>query len=435
MKITHLRLSQFRNFAMQEVQLRPRLNFFLGANGQGKTNLLEAVYMLSRGESFRSSQHEHFLRTLSANSGVNGGAPIQAPRARISATVESKFASSPSSAGPTIKQQITLDFADGRRSVTCDGKRTGFSTLSAHIPVVLFSPESLASIKEGPDQRRELIDSVLATRSEGDSKLLREFQKVLRSRNVLLKQIANGDTRSTTKASLESLTTVFLLLATQVTDARLRALAQIEPEWKKSVAQIFRPDELTSSTGSKKIEPANVAFRYEISGNDAIGWNADQIFDALSNRLKELHPRELALGASLVGPHKHDLRFFFAENDSRFYCSQGQQRALILAFKIAQISVHQTTLGRYPILLLDDVMSELDATKRSRLMEYLEETTAQVLITATDLIWSRQFPAERNAVFAVENGNVTVAAQGAIRAVGSDDFKKSSADPLEDAAT
>lgn len=422
MKLTHLRLSQFRNFAMQEVKLQSRLNFFLGANGQGKTNLLEAVYMLSRGESFRSGQQEHFLRMSPE---VNG--PI-ASRARVAATLESEFS----------KQQIVLDFADGRRSVTCDGKRTGFSTMSAQIPVVLFSPESLASIKEGPDQRRELIDSVLATRSERDSKLLREFAKVLRSRNVLLRQIANGDTRQTTRGSLESLTTVFLLLATQVTDARLRAFEQIEPEWQKSVAQIFlntRPAGASISSRHENLEPANVKFRYEISGNDAMGWTPDQIFDAFSKRLEQLGPRELELGASLVGPHKHDLRFFFSENDSRFYCSQGQQRALILAFKIAQISVHHSTLGRYPILLLDDVMSELDAAKRSRLMEYLEETTAQVLITATDLIWSRQFPEERNAVFAVENGNVTVAAQSAVGAVGSNDFSKSSADPLEDAAT
>lgn len=404
MKLTHLRLSQFRNFAMQEVSLRPRLNFFLGANGQGKTNLLEAVFMLSRGESFRSGQHEHFLKDESS-------------RARVAAAVESEVG----------RSQLVLDFSEGRTSASYDGKRTGFSTLSAQIPVVLFSPESLASIKEGPDQRRELIDSVLATRSERDSKLLREFSKVLRSRNVLLKQISKGDTRQTTRGSLDSLTTVFLLLATQVTEARLRALREIEPEWKKSVAQIFLSR-----------EPANVEIQYEISGHDAMRWNADQIFDAFSKRLEELHTRELQLGASLVGPHKHDLRFLFSKNDSRFYCSQGQQRALILAFKIAQISVHHMVLGRYPILLLDDVMSELDAAKRNRLMEYLEETTAQVLITATDLIWSRQFPEERNAVFAVENGNVTVAAQGAIRAVGSDDFSKtsrSSADPLEDAAT
>ncbi len=398
MKLTYLRLSQFRNFAMQEVSLRPRLNFFLGANGQGKTNLLEAVFMLSRGESFRSGQHEHFLKDDQS-------------RARVAAVVESEVG----------RSQLVLDFSEGRTSASYDGKRTGFSTLSAQIPVVLFSPESLASIKEGPDERRSLIDSVLATRSERDSKLLREFAKVLRSRNVLLKQIAKGDSRQSTRDSLDSLTTVFLLLATQVTEARLKALREIEPEWKKSVAQIF----LSPDHTAEKIEPANVEFRYEISGHDAMRWNADQIFDAFSKRLQELNSRELQLGASLVGPHKHDLRFLFSENDSRFYCSQGQQRALILAFKIAQISVHHSILGRYPILLLDDVMSELDATKRNRLMEYLEETTAQVLITATDLIWSRQFPVERNAVFAVQNGNVTVAAQGAIRAVGPDEFSNS----------
>ncbi|CAN5383783.1 DNA replication/repair protein RecF [soil metagenome] len=420
MKLTHLRLSQFRNFAMQEVSLRPRLNFFLGANGQGKTNLLEAVYMLSRGESFRSGQHEHFLKD-------------QAPRARVAAVVDSEIG----------RSNLVMDFAEGRTAATYDGKRTGFSTLSAQIPVVLFSPESLASIKEGPDQRRELIDSVLATRSERDSKLLREFAKILRSRNILLKQIAKGDSRQSTRDSLESLTTVFLLLATQVTETRLRILEQLEPEWKKSVAQIFVTDRKPSAMSEKQADAnllaknqlANVHFRYEISGNDAMGWSADQIFDAFSKRLEQLGPRELQLGASLVGPHKHDLRFFFDQNDSRFYCSQGQQRALILAFKIAQISVHHTTLGRYPILLLDDVMSELDAAKRSRLMEYLEETTAQVLITATDLIWSREFREERNAVFAVENGNVTVATQSAIRAVGLGDFSKSPADPLEDAAT
>ncbi|MDX9732432.1 MAG: DNA replication and repair protein RecF, partial [Bdellovibrionales bacterium] len=203
---------------------------------------------------------------------------------------------------------------------------------------------------------------------------------------------------------LESLTTVYLILATQVTDARLRALEELQPSWRRSVAHIMN------------FESADVGFQYEISGNNAMGWNADQIFDALSQRLRELGPREFESGASLVGPHKHDVRFLFSGNDSRFYCSQGQQRALILAFKIAQIAVHHSKFGNYPILLLDDVMSELDAAKRRQLMEYLEETTAQVLITATDLTWSREFPLERNAVFAVENGRVTVAAEGAIRA-------------------
>ncbi|MDX9732114.1 MAG: DNA replication and repair protein RecF, partial [Bdellovibrionales bacterium] len=142
---------------MQEIALRPRLNFFLGPNGQGKTNLLEAVYMLSRGESFRPAQYAHFINQ-------NANTPLQAAtngRARVSAVVE----------GSAGRANIQLDFSEGRRSVSYEGKRTGFSTLSARIPIVLFSPESLASIKEGPDQRRELIDSVLATRSEKDARL------------------------------------------------------------------------------------------------------------------------------------------------------------------------------------------------------------------------------------------------------------------------
>ncbi|MDZ4083932.1 MAG: AAA family ATPase, partial [Bdellovibrionales bacterium] len=217
MMLSSLRLFQFRNFANQEIPLRPGLCFFVGRNGQGKTNLLESVYMLSRGESFRPAQHDHFLRNADDNQ-------PSSERARVVGGFKT----------PLGKQALTLDFAEGRRSINLDGKRTGFSTTSALFPVVLFSPESLSAIKEGPDQRRQLIDSVLTTRSERDSKLLREFAKTLRARNVLLKQIGGGDTRTTTRDSLESLTTVFLLLATQVTEARLQVLRELAPEMRRS---------------------------------------------------------------------------------------------------------------------------------------------------------------------------------------------------------
>lgn len=414
MMLSSLRLFQFRNFANQEIPLRPGLCFFVGRNGQGKTNLLESVYMLSRGESFRPAQHDHFLQNLEETDSSFS-------RARVVGGFQTSLG----------KQALTLDFAEGRRSINLDGKRTGFSTTSALFPVVLFSPESLAAIKEGPDQRRQLIDSVLTTRSERDSKLLREFAKTLRARNVLLKQIGGGDTRITTRDSLESLTTVFLLLATQVTEARLQVLRELAPEMRRSATRIFSTEPSVSFINSAdhfRAEDLKLKFAYEISGSDALDWTAEQIFNALSQRRTELERREIEYGASLVGPQKHDLRVMFDDNDSRFYCSQGQQRALILAFKIAQINVHHSTLGRYPILLLDDVMSELDADKRSRLMEYLEQTNAQVLITATDLTWSQKFSHERNAVFTVENGSVTLAASSAVRAVGVSNM-------LEDAAT
>ena len=414
MKISKLRLYQFRNFGQQDLELRPGLNFFVGANGQGKTNLIEAVYLLSHGESFRPAHQENFLNHHVVS--ADGGRIL----ARVAASLDSELG----------KRVLQLDFSDRKREASLDKKRTRFSTLSAEFPIVLFSPESLASIKEGPEERRNLIDGVLRTLSEKDATLLSDFTKALRARNALLRQIHEGDRRHSTMASLESLTSLYILLATSVTEARLRVLNGLLPLWQASAIRILTGQSLASPTGTatavanqqKNGESAAGGFdthlemRYEISDQIANDWSCEDIFNAISHRHRELRERELEYGSSLVGPHKHDLRFFFAGQDSRFYCSQGQQRALILAFKIAQISLHHSTTGRYPILLLDDVMSELDAEKRQRLMEYLESINAQVLITATDLTWSREFPEDRNAVFKVENGIVTVAASSAIRA-------------------
>ena len=383
MIISSLRLFRFRNLAQHENEFKPRLNFLVGANGQGKTNLIEAVFLLSRGDSFRPANFENYLFNF------------KAAQARITAKLKSD-------AGD---YKLQIDFADGRRTPHLDGKRTRFSTLSAEFPVVLFSPESLASIKEGPEQRRILIDNVLATLSIRDAKLLTDFHQTLRARNALLRQIADGDNRSTTLQSLESLTSLFLVIGTHVTASRLAVLRQMAPRWQESARHIFGIDDLS------------VSLEYLISDSCANAWSDEQVFNALSQRQSELSRREMEYGGSLVGPHKHDLRILFSGNDSRFSCSQGQQRALILAFKIAQIDLHHSVTGRYPILLLDDVMSELDADKRMRLMEYLEGINAQVLITATDLTWSRHFPEERNAVFKVENGTVTLTAPSAVRAV------------------
>lgn len=383
MKISSLRLFQFRNFAHQEIEFKPRLNFLVGANGQGKTNLIESVFLLSRGDSFRPTNFENYLYNF------------QAEQARITAKIQSD----------TGDCKLQLDFTNGRRTPLLDGKRTRFSTLSAEFPIVLFSPESLASIKEGPEHRRNLVDNVLATLSVRDARLLTDFQQTLRARNALLKQIADGDKRLTTLQSLESLTSLFLIVGTHVTAARLTMLRDIAGRWEESARHIFGIGDL------------NVGIEYLISDSPANKWHDEQVFNALSQRQAELSDREKTYGGSLVGPHRHDLRILFSGNDSRFYCSQGQQRALILAFKIAQIDLHHSVTGRYPLLLLDDVMSELDADKRMRLMEYLEGINAQVLITATDLTWSRNFSEEHNAVFKVENGTVTLTAPSAVRAV------------------
>ncbi len=373
MRLEKLALTEFRNFTHSLVELRPRLNFFVGDNGQGKTNLLEAVYLLCRGHSFRPSDSTTLLRR---------GGP---GRAKIAGLFVHR----------DIHYKVELGIEPGRKTAKINEKSTNSASLMARLPVVLFSPESLSAIKDGPEQRRDLIDEVLISHDPKQGRILREFAKALRARNRLLKNIAEGiGSRSSNEASLQSLNKIYFLLAAHLTGARLRALKDLEPEFQNAMRSILEePD-------------ADIAVDYVISGDSALNWSEAEIFDALQKRYQELADQELAGGHSLVGPHKHDIKLLFHGNDSRFYCSQGQQRALILALKIAQIVYHHRVHELYPILLLDDVTSELDAKKRVSLMKFLESISAQILITSTDLTWADHFEHEKNSVFWVANGVV-----------------------------
>ena len=373
MRLEKLTLSEFRNFKQARVELRPRLNFLLGDNGQGKTNLLEAVYLICRGITFRPSDSKSLLRREGPG------------RAKIS--------------GHFVQGQLDFDvemeIEAGRKWAEINGRRANSAALMAQFPVVLFSPESLAAIKEGPEQRRLLIDEILINHDPKQGRVLREFSHALKSRNRLLKNIAEGvGLRSSHLDSLASLNKIYFLLATHLTTARIRALRDLAVEFQSTMRSIL--DEAHEET----------ALDYLVSGESAYEWSESEVFDALQKRHRELASQELASGSSLVGPHKHDIKLLFAGNDSRFYCSQGQQRALILALKIAQIVYHHRVHELYPILLLDDVMSELDAKKRDNLMKFLEGISAQILITATDLTWSDQFQRERNSIFTVADGEV-----------------------------
>jgi DNA replication and repair protein RecF len=383
MYLRHLQLIEFRNFARLQVGLSPRLNFFLGENGQGKTNLLEAVHLLSRGSTFRAVDSANLIRQHASPK-----------RARISA----KFVRG------NLDYSVDMVIEPGKRTATVNGKRVNSTALLRHFPTILFSPESLAAIKEGPEQRRNVVDELLISHNPRQAQLLREFARCLKSRNRVLRGLSeNEGTRRELEATLESLNKIYFLISTHLTAARIQALKEIEPYFREAMAFISSND---TETSESSISPGEISVDYLISDESAIAWSDSQIFDALQKRHNELAAREIAYGGSLVGPHKHDIKFLFAGNDSRFYCSQGQQRALILALKIAQIVYHHRVHSTYPVLLLDDVLSELDVKKRVNLMKFLEGISAQILITATDLTWSDQFGFDRNAIFSVTNGQV-----------------------------
>lgn len=372
MRLERLELYEFRNFERASIEFRPRLNFFLGENGQGKTNLLEAVYLLCRNTSFRAADAKNLLRRSTE-------------RAKVSGKIESHG----------LDYFVDVALSQGRKIASINEKRVTSDTLIRHFPVVLFSPESLSAIKEGPDERRQLVDEILVSHDPRQGRLLREFTRALKSRNRLLRNLMDGigDPRGQ-QGSLESLNKIYFLLATHLITARLKALRDLHP---------FISEAMTSILGEADAE---ISVDYVISGESALHWSESEVFDALRKRHQDLASQEISAGSSLVGPHKNDIKLLLAGNDSRFYCSQGQQRALILALKIAQIVYHHRVHQTYPVLLLDDVMSELDAKKRVNLMKFLESVSAQIVITATDLTWCDQFGLDRNSVFTVTEGRV-----------------------------
>lgn len=383
MRITRLTLKNFRNYRDLDLEIPPGVIVFLGNNGQGKTNLVEAIHLLLRGGSFRAGKSETFImheRELVA--------PFSSVRAKLTRG--------------GLSHDIAWAVKAGHQRLEWNEKKTTGIQVARQFPIVLFSPESLSAIKEGPELRRELIDDLLITHSPTAVGILREYNKVLRTRNKVLKDFKRGDaSREETEMLLESLDPIFLPLGGELASMRLEALKALTPDLQRALKTVLETE-------------ASLAVDYLISNLPANDWNRAQIVDAMHQRTGELRSSELESGITLVGPHRHDIRFVFAGKDSRYFCSQGQQRALILSYKMAQIMYHYRSHQVYPFLLLDDVLSELDPDRRTNLVKFLKDIPSQIFLTTTDLAFRLAQDLSNSgdrsvSVFRIDNGVISSA--------------------------
>jgi DNA replication and repair protein RecF len=183
---------------------------------------------------------------------------------------------------------------------------------------------------------------------------------------------------------------------------RITALNDIKPGVIEALNKIHGQ---SLSQGAKTV---NFDFNYIISDQNHKNSTLENVAKSIQNRMLELQSAELKAGVSLVGPQKHDVIFLYGGNDSRFYCSQGQQRSIILAYKMAQIVYHQKVHGFYPLLLLDDVLSELDLSKQESLISTLNQTETQTFVTTTDVSLLSKLSISKASVFKIQNGQVIV---------------------------
>ena len=314
------------------------MNVFIGANGQGKTNLLEAVAMLALSSSPRARREQELVGPVG-------------PGSRIEAQVETD--------GSMRELSISLDVEGSRtrRTIEIDGARRRAFDLPGHFRVVLFWPDDLGLVKGGPDLRRRFLNQMLVQVQPGYARALAGLRRILEQRNSLLKRIATGEAGPAGEDMLEAWNQELVQVAREIVDARARAVAELEPEAARCHGQIAAGERLEISYIGP---PENLA-------------------EAVNNSLAE----DLRRGSTSVGPHRDDLGILLDGQEARSYASQGQQRTAVVSLKLAEAAMIEKRARERPVLLLDDVLSELDGERRAALLDKVS-AGGQVILTSVE---------------------------------------------------
>ncbi len=337
LRLERLSLRGFRNLGHLDLAPGPRFNVLFGDNGQGKSNLLEAIHYLGSLESFRLARRDSLI-----------GHDVDR------AVVAGKLTSTTTTLSMTSK--IALDRHKARVLALNEKRPRSKAAWIASIPMVLFHPGDLTLASGAPQGRRDFLDRILEQMDPRAAKTRAAYTKALRSRNRLLK---------TEGADRRSITSYDELLATtgaSIGQAREALCRTLEPLTIEAFAQVAG-DEL----------PLAVKYRPRVHPT------VEAIRDALMGSLN----KDLARGFTAEGPHADDLELTVRARGVRHHASQGQHRMMVLALKIAELGALTQSVGQVPILLLDDVSSELDATRNARLMQTLDALGGQVFVTTT----------------------------------------------------
>ena len=335
MLLKRLGLRNYRNYERLDLEPVPGLNIFLGSNGQGKTNLLESIALTALSASPRARRESELVGPL-------------VPACRVEAVVES--------GGRTreVEIDVRVEKERARREIRVDGVKRRAAELPGVVRVALFWPDDLGLVKGGPELRRRFLNQLLVQVEPGYAGALASYSRVLEQRNHLLKRIWAGDEgRDALGIWDDELVRHGGILA----EARGRAVEQLAP---------LAADFHRLVSGGERLE-----VRYLGPPDDLTG--------AVHNSIGE----DLRRGATSVGPHRDDLVIDIDGRDARGFGSQGQQRTAVVSLKQAEAALSRVRSGEAPILLLDDVLSELDASRRRALLEGVG-ADSQVVITAVD---------------------------------------------------
>jgi len=398
MYLKHLSLTNFRNFARLDIDIPQRVVLLTGANAQGKTSVLEAIYFVAAFTSFQTHVDRQIINFHEAKK--NGLAVTRLvadyQRARSKHRLEVRLILEPTGVnGQRLRKEILLD-----------GVKRSVNEVIGHFNAVIFVPQMSQIIEGAPDDRRRYLNLALAQSTPAYARVLSEYNQALTQRNALLKMLGE---RGGNSDQLEVWDDALTRLGAQLILWRIEAIQQLE----RLAARVHH--ELTHGSEILRLayEPAYDPLP---KPNGQFGLKLDTVIDrsrlelteiqnGFRARLKELRNEEIARGVTTIGPHRDELRFLANNIDLGDYGSRGQVRTALLALKLAEVNWMKDRTGEWPVILLDEVMAELDVQRRADLLKYIGESE-QVLFTTTDLnLFANDF-VERSEIWKVEDGKV-----------------------------
>jgi DNA replication and repair protein RecF len=366
MRLTRLQLEDFRSYAAAELHPEPGLTIVAGPNGAGKTNLLEAIFVAVTGRSHRAGSDAELVRH---------GRPF--------AKVRLDLAGAEGAATARVELVVPAEEAPAeyRKRVLVNGVARRASSIGDTVRVVLFRPEEMLLLVGSPSERRRFLDAILAQRHRAAARDLAELARVLAQRNALLRAIRREEAEADGLAFWDE---QLALVGARVMSARLQLVGDLAariPALHDAVApdvERGEPVRLTYADTLKDAWPARASAAETTPPHE-------ELAEAYRRRIRQVREKELWNGVSLVGPHRDDLRVELGGREVATHASRGQQRTIILALKLAETDILGADGAPTPIVLLDDVFSELDANRSERSLGLLLER-GQVLVTMADLV-------------------------------------------------
>lgn len=368
MYLKTLKLKNFRNYDQEEIELSSSINVLIGENAQGKTNLIESIYFLAMARSHRTSRDREIIAW-------------EKDFAKIEGSLKKKSNDLP------LEIQLSKS---GKTAKVNHLEQKRLSNYIGQLNVIMFAPEDLSLVKGAPSVRRRFIDMELGQMNKIYLHHLVQYQEILKQRNKFLKEARRR--KKFDEMYLTILTEQLAAEAAEILFYRFQFIKKLN-EWAKEVQSNISDDKESLRIEYKTLKELNNELTTE------------EIFTILKKKYKEVEKQEIDQGTTTLGPHRDDLVFYVNDRNVQIFGSQGQQRTTALSLKLAEIELMNEVTGEYPILLLDDVLSELDTNRQTQLLESIQNKV-QTFITTTSLDGVQMELLNSPLIFYVKDGEI-----------------------------